>query len=93
VPAIKDERRVPVDGRLVVARTRDGGASFDILDQGLPSEPAYDLVYRHGLAVDASGDRLAIGSTTGGLWTSEDQGERWAALPARLPPVHALTFA
>src|SRR5262245_57742758 len=25
VPAVKDERRVPVDGKLVVSRTRDGG--------------------------------------------------------------------
>ena len=93
VPAIKDEKRVPVDGRLVVARTRDGGASFDVLSAGLPQEPAYDLVYRHGLAVDAGGDRVAIGSTTGGLWISEDQGERWAAPPLRLPPIHALCFA
>ena len=93
VPAIKDERRVPVDGRLVVARTRDGGNRFEVLSQGLPADPAYDLVYRHGLAVDDTGERLAIGSTTGGLWTSDDQGEHWAALPARLPPVHALTFA
>ena len=93
VPAIKDERRVPVDGRLVVARTRDGGDRFEVLDQGLPAHPAYDLVYRHGLAVDGSGDRLAIGSTTGGLWTSDDQGDHWRALPARLPPVHAVTFA
>jgi hypothetical protein len=28
---------------------------------------AYDLVYRHGLAVDDSVKRLALGSTTGGL--------------------------
>ena len=93
VPAIKDEKRVPVDGRLVVARTRDRGASFEILSDGLPQAAAYDLVYRHGLAIDASGDRLAMGSTTGGLWTSDDGGERWYALPERLPPIAAVTFA
>ncbi|WP_146907499.1 WD40/YVTN/BNR-like repeat-containing protein [Arenimonas daejeonensis] len=93
VPAIKDERRVPVDGRLVVARTRDGGANFDVLSEGLPHDPAYDLVYRHGLAVDGSGDQVAIGSTTGGLWISEDQGDCWMAPALRLPPIHALTFA
>jgi hypothetical protein len=93
VPAVKDEKRVPVDGRLVVARTRDGGSSFDVLSTGLPQDPAYDLVYRHGLAVDASGDRVAIGSTTGGLWISEDQGSRWTAPALRLPPIHSLTFA
>src|SRR5262252_6760590 len=71
VPAIKDERRIPVDGEVVVARTRDGGRSFEILRHGLPQRHAYDLVYRHALAVDGSGEQLAFGSTTGGLWTSE----------------------
>lgn len=93
VPAIKDEKRYPVDAQLVVARTRDGGASFEVLRAGLPQEPAFDLVYRHALAIDDSGDMLAFGSTTGGLWTSDNQGDRWQALPARLPPVHAVTFA
>lgn len=92
VPAIKDERRVPVDGKLVVARTRDGGKSFDVLRKGLPQRHAYDLVWRHGLAVDASGERLAMGSTSGGLWISEDGGDSWAALDARLPPVTAVRF-
>jgi photosystem II stability/assembly factor-like uncharacterized protein len=93
VPAVKDECRVPVDGRLVVSRTRDGGRSFEVLNRGLPQESSYDLVYRHGLAIDESGDRLAIGSTTGGLWVSEDQGDHWRAVPARLPPIHAVCFA
>jgi hypothetical protein len=30
VPVIKDERRIPVDGRVVVTRTRDGGKTFDV---------------------------------------------------------------
>ena len=93
VPASKDQRRFPVDGEVVVARTRDGGASFEVLREGLPQKDAYDLVYRHALAIDASGDRLAFGSTTGGVWTTRDQGDSWQALEARLPPVHAVTFA
>ncbi|MCK7594408.1 WD40/YVTN/BNR-like repeat-containing protein [Pseudomarimonas salicorniae] len=92
VPAVKDERRYPVDARFCVARTRDGGQSFEVLRKGLPEGPAYDLVYRHALAVDDSGCRLAMGSTTGGLWTSEDGGDSWTALDARLPPVHAVEF-
>jgi hypothetical protein len=93
VPADKDERRVPVDGKLVVARTHDGGKSFELLSAGLPQEHAYDLIYRHGLAVDASGEQLAIGSTTGGLWLSADGGERWQCLSAHLPPIYAVRFA
>jgi hypothetical protein len=92
VPAVKDECRVPVDGKLVVARTRDGGKSFGVLGRGLPQEHAYDLVYRHGLAVDASGNCLALGSTTGGLWISENQGDAWKCLSTQLPPVYAVRF-
>lgn len=92
VPAVKDECRVPVDARLVVTRTRDGGRSFEVLSRGLP-QPAYDLVYRHGLDVDASGRTLALGSTTGGLWISDDQGDNWQCLSAHLPPVYCLRFA
>ncbi len=92
VPAKKDECRVPVDGRLVVTRTRDGGKSFEILREGLPQEHAYDLVYRHALDVDETGDRLAIGSTTGGLWTSANGGDRWEEVSTQLPPIHAVRF-
>lgn len=91
-PAVKDECRVPVDGRLVVTRTRDGGKSFDSHAEGLPPAPGYDLVYRHALVVDASGQRLAMASTSGNLWVSEDGGEHWQGLSRHLPPVSALAF-
>lgn len=92
VPGIKDEKRIPVSGRLVVTRTRDAGRSFDVLHRGLPAEHAYDVVYRHALAIDATGDRLAFGSTTGNLWISEDQGDNWQCISNTLPPVHAVRF-
>lgn len=93
VPAIKDERRIPVDGKVVVARTSDGGQSFEVLSQGLPQRHAYDLVWRHGLAVDGTGERLAFGSTSGGLWISENGGDSWVTPEARLPPIAVVRFA
>jgi photosystem II stability/assembly factor-like uncharacterized protein len=93
VPAVKDERRVPVDGKMAVARTKDGGRSFEVLREGLPQAHAYDLVYRHGLAVDATGERLAMGSTTGSLWTSDDAGSSWRLFSAHLPPVYQVLFS
>ena len=90
VPAIKDELRVPRDGALAVTRTRDGGETFESLRAGLPQRDAYDLIYRHGLDVDATGTQLAMGSTTGSLWVSEDAGEGWSLVNAHLPPVYAL---
>lgn len=92
VPQIKDERRVPMDGRMVVARTRDAGRSFEMLTGGLPQEHAYDICFRHALDVDCSGTQLALGSTTGSLWISEDAGESWHCVSTHLPPIYALRF-
>ncbi|MES2714720.1 MAG: exo-alpha-sialidase [Pseudomonadota bacterium] len=91
-PAVSDQCRVPVGGALVVNRTRDGGASFDTLADGLPSADCFDLVYRHGLAVADDGRCLLMGSTTGGLWASADAGDSWATVSATLPPIYAIRF-
>ncbi len=93
VPAQKDECRVPVNGELVVTRTRDGGASFEVLRTGLPQQHAYDLVLRHAMDIGAHGETLAFGSTTGSLWLSEDMGDHWSCPAAHLPPVYCLRFA
>ncbi len=93
VPGVSDEHRIPVKGRVVVARTRNGGKSFQVLTRGLPQAHAYDLTYRHALDVDGTGERLAFGTTTGSLWISEDQGDRWEAVSEHLPPVYCVRFA
>jgi hypothetical protein len=92
VPGVKDECRVPVDARLAVARTRDGARSFEVLTEGLPQSHAYDLVYRHALAVDDSGEMLALGSTTGHLWITENGGDTWMLVAGHLPPVSCVRF-
>jgi photosystem II stability/assembly factor-like uncharacterized protein len=92
VPAIKDELRMPRDGKLAVTRTRDGGKSWESLRDGLPQRDAFDLIYRHGLDIDDSGTQLAMGSTTGTLWTSDNGGDRWQLVNAHLPPIYATKF-
>jgi photosystem II stability/assembly factor-like uncharacterized protein len=92
VPAVDDGARYPVDGAVVVSRTRDGGKSFEVLREGLPQRDAYDLVYRHGLDVDATGERLVMGSTTGALWLTENGGDDWATLSVHMPPIYAVRF-
>jgi hypothetical protein len=92
VPAIKDEKRIAPEGKVVVTRTRDGGKTFETLSKGLPSGFAYDLVYRHALALAPDGT-LAFGSTTGNVYTSADRGDSWSVLTNNLPPVYAVTFA
>jgi hypothetical protein len=92
VPAVKDEKRYPAGGCVVVNRTRDGGRTFETLTRGLPQEHAYDLVFRHSLDVDETGDRLAFGSTTGSLWFSENGGDSWMTASSNLPPIYAVRF-
>lgn len=92
VPLEADQRRIPVGAALAVLRTRDGGNSFEVLRHGLPQEHCYDLVYRHGLAVSGDGHTLLMGSTTGGVWISENGGDSWRTLSTTLPPVYAVCF-
>ncbi|MCB9880099.1 MAG: exo-alpha-sialidase, partial [Planctomycetes bacterium] len=93
VPAQKDECRVPVDGKVVVLRTEDGGRSFDVLSRGLPQQHAYDLVLRHAFDLAADGETLAMGSTSGRVWIGDGGGERWKELDANLPPVYAVRWS
>lgn len=90
VPAQADSQRMAIGGGLCVARTDDGGQSWSVLRKGLPQEHAYDIVLRHGL--DAQGDRVCFGSTTGNVYLSEDCGESWNCLGSHFPPVYSVRF-
>jgi photosystem II stability/assembly factor-like uncharacterized protein len=91
VPAKGDDQRMSIDGGLFVARTRDGGETWQELREGLPQTNAYDVVYRH--ALDARGDRICFGSTTGNVYVSEDRGDSWRCVGNNLPPIHSVRFA
>jgi len=90
VPARADSERMAIDGGLSVARTTDGGQSWNSFRKGLPQENAYDIVLRHGLDVD--GDYLCFGTTTGNVYLSEDRGESWQCLSNNLPPIYSVRF-
>lgn len=90
VPAQADTHRYPLDGKMVVNRTDDGGQTFQTFASGLPQQDAYHLVYRHSLELAPDRQTLAMSSTTGGLWTSADAGEHWHCVSKDLPPVAAL---
>lgn len=90
VPAQADTHRYPLDGKMVVNRTDDGGKTFKTFSDGLPQQDAYHLVYRHSLELAPDRQTLAMSSTTGGLWISADAGEHWHCVSKDLPPVAAL---
>lgn len=93
VPAQGDEQRIPVMGRFAVTVSHDGGTTFAAQHAGLPEPPAYDLAYRHALDVAPDGATLALGSTTGSLWTSRDGAASWHHVTAHLPPIACVRFA
>lgn len=92
VPGVKNDKRYAVNGSLVVSRTRDSGQGFETLTNGLPQKHAYDLAYRHCLDIDASGQCLAFGSTTGNIWISENQGDKRQQISSTLPPIYCTQF-
>ncbi|MBX3186352.1 MAG: exo-alpha-sialidase [Labilithrix sp.] len=91
VPAKGDDERMTIAGGLFVARTRDGGETWQAFREGLPQTNAYDVVYRH--ALDARGGRVCFGTTTGNVYLSEDGGETWRCLGNNFPPVHSVRFS
>lgn len=90
VPARADAERMAIDGGLFVARTSDGGQTWQRFREGLPQQNAYDIVLRHGL--DVAGDTVCFGSSTGNLYLSEDRGETWQCLGSNFPPIYSVRF-
>ncbi len=90
VPAHSDQKRAPIDGRVIVNRTRDGGRTFEALTNGLPQTHAYDLVLRHALSISTDGSSLAFGSTSGNLWVTDNQGDQWHLVASNLPPIYSV---
>ncbi len=92
VPAQADSHRYAPGARMCVLRTDDGGQTWQVMREGLPQTHAYDLVYRHGLALAPDRHTLAMASTTGSLWMSHNAGQAWQLTTAHLPPVAAVAF-
>jgi hypothetical protein len=92
VPAQADTHRYAPEGAMCVARTDDAGKSWHTFRTGLPQAHAYHLIYRHALALANDRRTLAMASTTGGVWISENAGEAWKMLSTDLPPIAAVTW-
>ncbi len=94
VPLESDEFRCTPEGKLRVYRTRDAGASWDALANGLPQEDAYETVLRDALTVDAL-DPVGVyfGTRNGKLFGSADEGKSWTSIADGLPPVVAVKTA
>jgi photosystem II stability/assembly factor-like uncharacterized protein len=90
IPEEGAENRVTSDGRLGVYRTRDGGASWDLLTNGLPA-PAWVAVLREASSFDSAG--VYFGTQSGSVFVSADRGETWSEAAAQLPPILSVEAA
>jgi photosystem II stability/assembly factor-like uncharacterized protein len=90
IPEEGAENRVTSDGRLGVYRTRDGGASWELLRNGLPA-PAWVAVLREASSFDDAG--VYFGTQSGSVFVTSDGGERWSEAVSQLPPILSVEAA
>jgi photosystem II stability/assembly factor-like uncharacterized protein len=88
VPIKSDREHFPIDGKLQVFRSRNGGNEWEALTKGLPQKDCYVNVLRDAMAVDAL-DKCGIyfGTTGGQVYASADEGNTWEAIVRDLPAV------
>ncbi|HEX9888436.1 MAG TPA: hypothetical protein VGA69_03080 [Nitriliruptorales bacterium] len=88
VPIKSDSEHYPIDGALKVYRSRTGGHEWEPLTKGLPQDNAYVNVLRDCLAVDSLDPcGLYVGTTSGDVFGSADEGESWSPIVRGLPRV------
>ncbi len=93
VPLAGDDARVVPDAQMAVWRSRTRGETWERLTDGLP-QPAYFTILRDALATDACDPAgVYVGTTTGQLFMSRDEGDHWEMLADHLPPILAVHAA
>ena len=92
-PLEGDFSRIPPDGHFAVWGTDNAGKEWYKLDSGLPAE-SYFTVLREGMVADREDPcGIYFGTTTGQLFASRNQGERWERLSDALPPILSVSVA
>ncbi len=94
VPLQSDEFRCTPEAKLRVYRTRDAGASWQPLSNGLPQENAYETVIRDALTADTHDPAgIYFGTRSGKVYASADGGESWTSVVDALPAVTCVKAA
>ena len=88
IPALSDETRIPVQRKLFVQKTKDGGKSWKILSKGLPQKHCYDIILRHAFSKHQK--QMIFGSSTGHIYFSKNAGDSWKQLKYQLAPIYSL---
>jgi hypothetical protein len=93
VPLVADVQRVPPGGRLRVHRTRDGGRTWTESAAGLPDH-CWVTTLRDAACVDGLDPvGVYLGTRSGTVWASADEGETFTAVAEHLPDVMCVRAA
>jgi photosystem II stability/assembly factor-like uncharacterized protein len=94
LPLESDEYRCTPDGRCIVWRTTDAGATWEPLTDGLPQDNAHLTVLRDAFTTDGQEPAgLYLGTRTGEVYASSDDGSTWRLVADHLPPVVSVRAA
>jgi hypothetical protein len=86
--------RTSPGGKPAAYVTRNGGTSWKRLDGGLPRRDAWWTVKRQAMTADARDPvGLYLGTTSGEVWASRNEGERWSCVARHLPEIYAVEAA
>jgi hypothetical protein len=95
----------PMDGQTVWPRTalagkpaayvtRNAGKSWQRQDAGLPKTQAWWTVKRQSMCTDAqSAVGLYVGTTSGEVWASRNEGQSWSCVARHLPEIYSVESA
>ncbi len=85
--------RTSPEGKPAGYITRNAGKTWKRLDTGLP-KPAWFTVKRQAMASDRHDPvGLYLGTTSGELWASRNEGEKWTCLANHLPEIYSVQVA
>jgi photosystem II stability/assembly factor-like uncharacterized protein len=83
--------RTSPDGKPAVFVTRDAGKRWKPLNAGLPKSQAWLTVLRQAMTADAADPvGLYLGTTTGELWASRNEGAKWTCIAGHLPHIYSV---
>jgi hypothetical protein len=74
--------------------TKNGGASWKARGAGFPEAQAWWTVKRQAMTSDAHDPvGLYLGTTSGELWMSRDEGTKWSLVARHLPEIYSVEVA
>jgi len=86
--------RTAPGGKPAAYRSRDGGRTWKRQDLGFPKSQAWWTVKRQAMTIDARDPAgIYIGTTSGEVWGSRDEGRTFRNLARHLPQIYAVEAA